>query len=260
MPVNVRSHGAYQPSPQIRNTQASTQSLATDMTRIAIIEDDVHTSRLLRQWVERARPGVIVDQWYDREDAIAAVSRETYDLIVLDIELGAERNAGVAVIIAAERARPVPVLVVSGMPADIYRGVMKAADAWDYLQKPVDEHVFIETLLDVLRATTNKASLPTPNSSDPLQLDLLRPPIKWKGKSLTLPLTAQRILSVLYARRLEPNPTVPFSDFYEVVKSGTTKENIRKQISTIKSAIRDVDPEFDCIVAEPMKGYRWISR
>lgn len=231
------------------------------MTRIAVVEDDKPTSTQLRQWIERARPDARVDQWYDREAAVAAVARERYDLIVLDIELGAERNAGVAIIMEAGRKGSVPVLVVSGMPSDIYRGVMKAADAWDYLQKPIGEHDFVETFLDILRETRKGPVTPAPAATtDPLQLDLLKPPPKWKGKSLNLPLAAQRILGVLYARRLSPDPSVPFSDFFEVVKSGRTKENVRKQISTIKTAIKEVDPGFDCIVAEPMKGYRWISR
>ena len=115
--------------------------------------------------------------------------------------------------------------------------------------------------MDILRETRKGPVTPAPAATtDPLQLDLLKPPPKWKGKSLNLPLAAQRILGVLYARRLSPDPSVPFSDFFEVVKSGRTKENVRKQISTIKTAIKEVDPGFDCIVAEPMKGYRWISR
>ncbi|MFX8250636.1 response regulator, partial [Acinetobacter baumannii] len=78
---------------------------------------------------------LVVDQWFDRDSAEAALSRERYDLVVLDIELGRERNAGVALINEINKqGLGTPVLVVSAMPAAIYRSIMKALDAWDYLQ------------------------------------------------------------------------------------------------------------------------------
>ena len=105
------------------------------MVRVAVIEDDVPTSNQIRGWIEAARPGIHIDQWHTRDEAIAAISRDRYDLVVLDIELGRERHAGVAVINAINKRGGTPVLVVSGMPASIYRSIMKALDAWDYLQK-----------------------------------------------------------------------------------------------------------------------------
>ena len=65
-----------------------------------------------------ARPGLQVDQWFTRDDAEAAIARERYDLVVLDIELGRERHAGVALINAINKQHGTPVLVVSAMPAD----------------------------------------------------------------------------------------------------------------------------------------------
>jgi ActR/RegA family two-component response regulator len=97
------------------------------MTRVAIIEDDLPTSNQLAGWIAAARPGIQVDQWFNRDDAEAAIARERYDLVVLDIELGRERHAGVAVINAINKRHATPVLVVSAMPAAIYRSIMKAA-------------------------------------------------------------------------------------------------------------------------------------
>ena len=94
-----------------------------------------------------ARPGIQVDQWFSRDEAEAAIARQAYDLVVLDIELGRERHAGVAIINAINKQRRgTPVLVVSAMPATLYRGIMKALDAWDYLQKTAFEEAdFVTT-------------------------------------------------------------------------------------------------------------------
>jgi len=201
-----------------------------------------------------------VHQWFNRDDAEAAIEREAYDLIVLDIELGRERHAGVAIINAINKRRGTPVLVVSGMPAAIYRSIMKALDAWDYLQKSdFAEGEFIETFLDMLRAVKDKAPVveqpATPISE--LQLDPLRQhsPM-WRGQRVNLPLTAQRILDALYQRR---GQVVSYDELFQVVKSGRNRDNVRKHVSTIREAFKELDPAFDGIENIPMRGFRWVA-
>jgi DNA-binding response OmpR family regulator len=231
------------------------------MAKVAVIEDDVPTSNQLRGWIEAARPGIEVAQWFTRDDAEAAIEREAYDVIVLDIELGRERHAGVAIINAINKRRGTPVLVVSAMPAAIYRSIMKALDAWDYLQKTTfDETDFVDTFLEILRAAKDsaaaKAAAPVPIASE-LSLDPLRQaaPI-WRGRRVNLPLTAQRILATLHQRQGE---VVSYEELFQVVKSGRNRDNIRKHVSTIREALREIDPMFEGIENVPMRGFRWAS-
>ena len=231
------------------------------MTRVAVIEDDLPTSNQLAGWIRAARPGIEIDQWFTRDDAEAALARENYDVVLLDIELGRERHAGVALINAINKQRHgVPVLVVSAMPAAIYRSIMKALDAWDYLQKTTfDEAEFVETFLDILRTARLKepAVKPAAKTDDSLQLDPLkqRTPM-WRGQRINLPLTAQRILATLHARAGE---VVSYEELFDVVKSGRNRDNVRKHVATIRDAFRDVDPSFDGIENVPMRGFRWTT-
>jgi DNA-binding response OmpR family regulator len=232
------------------------------MERVAVIEDDGPTSQQLRTWIEAARPGIQVDQWFDRDSAEAAVARERYDLVVLDIELGRERHAGVAIINAINKQRSsTPVLVVSAMPAAIYRSIMKALDAWDYLQKTsFDEADFVETFLDILRATrAGREAAVAVTSAAPADEELLLDPLRqgaalWRGQRINLPLTAQRILAALVANRGE---VVSYEALYQVVKSGRNRDNIRKHVSTLREAFRELDPDFDGIANIPMRGFQW---
>ncbi len=233
------------------------------MTRVAIIEDDLPTSNQLKDWILAARPGITVDQWFNRDDAEAAIAREDYALVTLDIELGRERHAGVAVINAINKTgRGTPVLVVSAMPAAIYRSIMKALDAWDYLQKTTFEEAdFIETFLEILRAArerpNGKAAAAAP-AGDELSLDPLRQAAPlWRGQRVNLPLTAQRILAALYQRRGE---VVSYDELFAVVKSGRNRDNIRKHISTIREAFRELDESFERIENIPMRGFRWSDQ
>jgi DNA-binding response OmpR family regulator len=231
------------------------------MTRIAVIEDDLPMSNQLKGWIESARPGIQVDQWFNRDDAEAAVAREGYDAVVLDIELGRERHAGVAIINAINKRHGTPVLVVSAMPAALYRSIMKALDAWDYLQKTTfGESDFIDTFLDILRAAGKRECAPkeTGAAAEELSLDPLwqRTPT-WRGERINLPLTAQRILATLYRRSGE---VVSYDELFDVVKSGRNRDNVRKHVATIREAFREIDPAFDGIENVPMRGFRWVAK
>ena len=232
------------------------------MARVAVIEDDGPMSNQLKGWITLARPGTQVDQWFTRDEAEAAIARETYDVIVLDIELGRERNAGVALINAINKTRRTPVLVVSAMPAAIYRGIMKALDAWDYLQKTTFEEAdFIDTFLEMLRAANAvQRESATQRSSDKVDDAISIDPLRqatpmWRGQRVNLPLTAQRILATLVAHR---NEIVSYDDLYVVVKSGRNRDNIRKHVSTIREALREIDPNFDGIENVPMRDRKSV--
>ncbi len=230
------------------------------MTKVAVIEDDVPTSNQLKGWIEAARPGIEVQQWFNRDEAEAAIARERYDAVVLDIELGRERHAGVALINAINKRGGTPVLVVSAMPAAIYRSIMKALDAWDYLQKTTfGETDFTETFLEILRSAKPTAAAPpaAPTPASELSLDPLKQAAPlWRGQRVNLPLTAQRILAALHARRGE---VVSYEELYQVIKSGRNRDNVRKHVSTIREAFRELDPVFDEIENVPMRGFRWVK-
>jgi len=226
------------------------------MPTVAVIEDDVPTSNQLRAWIESARPGIGVHQWFGRDAAEQALARERYDAVVLDIELGGERNAGVALINAINKRGGMPVLVVSAMPAAIYRSIMKALDAWDYLQKTTFEQAdFVDTFLEVLRKGAARA--PAPRAASDLSLDPLRQGAAlWRGQRINLPLTAQRILAALDARSGE---VVAYEELYRVIKSGRNRDNVRKHVAAIREAFREIDPQFDGIENVPMRGFRWVK-
>ncbi len=255
LPRKKNSH-AWLRQPQIIKT------MSPSALKVAVIEDDLPTSNQLAGWIKAAQPGITLHQWFTRDEAEAALARERYDAVVLDIELGRERHAGVAIINAINKQHQgTPVLVVSAMPAAIYRSIMKALDAWDYLQKTTFEEAdFIDTFLDVLRAA--KSAQTQAAASAPVTQELLLDPLwqrtpTWRGERINLPLTAQRILATLHQRAGE---VVSYDELFEVVKSGRNRDNVRKHVSTIRDAFREIDAEFDGIENVPMRGFRWVAR
>lgn len=227
--------------------------------RIAVVEDDPPTRAQLVGWLRSARPDAHIDTFGDRDAAEAALSTQRYDLVTLDLELGRERHAGIALInLLNKRGLGTPVLVVSAMPAAVYRSIMKALDAWDYLQKTqFDEVEFIETVLALLRQAPRPDNRAEPTETTDPQIDPLRQRTPtWRGQRLNLPLTAQRILATLLEHRGE---VVGYDQLFDVVKTGRNKDSVRKHVATIRDALREIDPTFDAIENVPMRGFRWTS-
>jgi DNA-binding winged helix-turn-helix (wHTH) protein len=118
----------------------------------------------------------------------------------------------------------------------------------------------------MLRAANNRrknavsagtAALKAATTDEELSIDPLRQGVPyWRGKRVNVPLTAQRILAALFARRGE---VVSYDELFAVVKSGRNRENIRKHISTLREAFREHDEQFDSIENVPMRGFRWIK-
>jgi DNA-binding response OmpR family regulator len=134
---------------------------------------------------------------------------------------------------------------------------MKALDAWDDLQKATFEEAdFVETFLEILRAAPAPAPAPSAGTAE-LSMDPLRQRTPmWRGQRINLPLTAQRILAALFARR---GQVISYDELFDVVKSGRNRDNIRKHVSTIRDAFREIDPDFTCIENVPMRGFRWTD-
>jgi two-component system, OmpR family, response regulator ChvI len=52
---------------------------------------------------------------------------------------------------------------------------------------------------------------------------------------------------------------VSYDELFQVVKTGRNRDNVRKHISTIREAFRDIEPTFEGIESVPMRGFRWLA-
>lgn len=234
------------------------------MYRIAIIEDDVPTNDEFKKYVTNLWPDSEVDQFHEFSSAVTALTKTGYDLVISDIDLGpgTDEYGGIKIARALD-ALKIPLLIVSGSPQpEIHRGIFRALDAWDYLQKPISESDFV-TQLD--RAMTFRQSrlqaLNSPNSSfalsnDPnLEIDFHSgPSVKWKNKKVHLSMTQICLLKMLVSKS---NSHVKFEELFELISTGRNKENLRVYMGKIRNAFKDVDFDFDSIKTIPMVGYSW---
>lgn len=223
------------------------------MKKIAVIEDQVEVNDALVAFCRELGNDYEVEQFFDRETAEAAIKTTDYSLIVLDIELPPEKNAGIGIIYTNVNHHKSPVMVVSGLDPSQYRNVMTQLDVWDYLEKPIaaDGQEFISSALKVLRAKNNTIST---QSLDAVTYDNPTGKIFYKGKPLNLPQTAKLILMRTYERK---GKYVPYTDYYDLVKSGKNPDAIRQHVKTIRDALVEAGIEGEHITVIRMKGVQW---
>jgi len=119
-------------------------------TRLLLVEDNDKLRRALAAWLALA--GYRVAQAPDGETALALLGRETFDVVVTDIVMGAV--SGIEVLHVARRLTPRPaVILLTGHGALDSAMAAVRAGAHDYLLKPCDE----DALLASVRAATARA-------------------------------------------------------------------------------------------------------
>jgi two-component system, OmpR family, response regulator len=111
--------------------------------RILLVEDDLPLAEALTTLLARA--GYVVDVVHDGSAAEAAVAADSFDLVVLDLNLPGMDGLAVLRAIRSRRdgthdGAAVMILTARGAPEDRVRGLDLGAD--DYLTKPFDVREF----------------------------------------------------------------------------------------------------------------------
>ena len=104
------------------------------MKRILVVDDSAVVRDSLRQLLCDALPGAEVSEAGAAAPALAAIAREPWDLVMLDLSL--PDRGGVQTLKEIRRTHAaLPVVVMSLHPEKDYRPAMQAAGATDYVSK-----------------------------------------------------------------------------------------------------------------------------
>jgi two-component system response regulator MprA/two-component system response regulator TrcR len=148
-------------------------------TRILLVEDDRHISRLLE--LELGHRGIDVKCVYDGLSALPAVAEFAPDAIVLDILLpGMDGERVLRHLRQQGNATPVVMLTARDKPRDKVRNLDTGAD--DYLTKPFD----VEELLARLRAVLRRVEQDEVLRVGELDLNLTTHEVHLAGRSIDL--------------------------------------------------------------------------
>ena len=123
------------------------------LARVLVVEDNPDFGDLMRILLARYHiEGVIKTSG---EKALACLSKETFDLILLDIALPGMNGLEVChQIKESPRWKHIPVIFVSGQPSVAYKREAKRLGAVDYIEKPFDLLPFLKCIMGQLKLPT----------------------------------------------------------------------------------------------------------
>ena len=209
-----------------------------------------------------------------KAEALDVFAREAFDVVILDVTLGADYEAGFALCqtFRAKRATiPIVFLTERDEDPDRISGLRLGAD--DYLTKTVSSAYLVARIHALIRrvdALTEAAAArgpmlehivnpikeqPIVEGSD-LHIDSRLSMASWQGQTIDLSLTQFWILNDLASHA----GSVRSIDDLMLAANITVQPNtIVAHIKTIREKIQKIDPAFACIKAERARGYRWLE-
>jgi DNA-binding response OmpR family regulator len=229
------------------------------MVRIAVVDDDVPINDAYRGWIKEEFADADVVPFRTYAEAVAGLKDASFDLVVLDIDLGPtmQEKLGGFPLAQLLRDSDIPVVIVSGSPhRDLFKPIMAQLFTWDYLEKPADRLELLSKVHQILTASANKArGVQDVTRAQDLVIDLYaRHRVLWKGKFVPVPITQIKIVKHLAERA---GQIVTYAELQELCPSSRAKQAVRNHIKEIRENFESIDEAFDQIETIAMKGYMW---
>jgi two-component system OmpR family response regulator len=227
---------------------------------IAIVEDDADQRANYRDAI--TKKGYSVTAYANRTEALAGFDRELPDLVILDIILGDEVDAGFQLcrdLLA--RAPSLPVIFLTERIDEIDKISGLRLGAWDYLPKPISLDYLAERISSLLRINEVRTAAEARGESTSarkigdLSLDQEALLVSWKGHRIDLSGTEFRMLAKLVR---VPGHAVSYETLMNAtMQSLVTTNTINTHMRNIRKKFEKVDPDFANIKSEYGFGYRW---
>ena len=225
---------------------------------IALVEDDPQLQENYVKALERE--GYEVSAYAGKAEAVEAFEVRLPDLVILDIMLGEDLDAGFELCRHLRSLSPtIPVIFLTARNSDIDRVSGLRLGAWDYLTKDVTTLDFLPARIsamfrtvEILRSGTSENRNVIEHSE--LRIDEARKEVYWQDRPVMLTLTEFWILCSI-ARR--PGHLKSHEQLMDAASVVVTNNAITAHIKRIRNKFREIDPDFDHIRSEYGMGYRW---
>lgn len=199
-----------------------------------------------------------------KSEAMAAFDQENFDIILLDVTLGGEDEAGFALCQAFREKRkiaPIIFLTERDEDPDKISGLRLGAD--DYLSKTISSSFLVARInalirrVETLTGCHDAPIIPDRSPSQSrLRIDHQLSRAYWLDHPLELSLTQFWILEDLF----EHAGTVrSITELMRAASITVQPNTIVVHIKSIREQIQKYSDDFACIKSERARGYRWID-
>lgn len=231
----------------------------SEQTHIAFVEDDDIVRRNYAEIL--SAEGFRVTTLATKSQAEAYFSTEIPDLVLLDIELGTDPEAGYALCRKLrERSTTLPIVFLTSHSSDVDKisGMRLGAD--DYIVKDISTEylvIRIRSLLARVQALLGQSEEPASTSKDigTLQVDSERMVVRYGERVVDLSLTQFWIVQAL----VTASPKILSHDqLMQSANLDVEANTIVAHVRAIRTKFKELDPTFEHLRTERGIGYRWI--
>ncbi len=227
--------------------------------RIALVEDEP----ILQQNYSMAlkKSGYEVMVYGDKKNALLAFQNRLPDLVLLDIGLGDEPEAGFEVCRELrQKSSQLPIIFLTALDSDfdIISGLRLGAD--DYLTKDISMPHLLARISALFRRMELLAATNEPDDKlevGDLTIDNERLSVKWMQQLVDLTVTEFWIVAALANK---PGHVKSRDQLMQAVKAVVDDSTITSHIKRIRQKFQTIDPKFDHIDTVYGMGYRWNNR
>jgi two-component system OmpR family response regulator len=224
--------------------------------RIAVVEDEP----LLQQNYSMAlkKSGYEVVVYETKQEAEKAFANRLPDLVLLDIGLGNEHEAGFEICRSLrQKSTQLPIIFLTALDSDldIISGLRLGAD--DYLTKDISLPHLLARISALFRRLDSLQTAPNANAIHEvgsLEIDNERLSVKWSGQLVDLTVSEFWIVNALVSR---PGHVKNREQLMQAVKAVVDDSTITSHIKRIRQKFQRIDKEFDSIETVYGMGYRW---
>ncbi|WP_210396308.1 response regulator transcription factor [Motiliproteus sediminis] len=223
---------------------------------IAVVEDDPDQRHNYGEALRRR--GYRIAAYADRVTARAGLLQHKPDLVLLDVMLGDEADAGFELCADLLGSYPeLPVIFLSSRSDEIDQVFGLRLGAWDYQTKPVSLTLLVERVGALLKAAKRRALTPAVDAPSPqgLQLDRDRVAVKWQGVDVPLTVTECNLLAEIVARA---GVVTTYDELAAVTRQTcVTNNTLNTHIRHIRRKFEQIDAQFAALENVYGAGYRW---
>jgi chemosensory pili system protein ChpA (sensor histidine kinase/response regulator) len=153
--ATIRTRHAHLVQPQLRSASANLLPADVDLERpplVMVVDDSVTVRKVTSRLLERNGMNVLTAK--DGVDAIALLQEQRPDIMLLDIEMPRMDGFEVATLIRHdERLKDLPIIMITSRTGEKHRERAMAIGVNDYLGKPYQESLLLESIQHLVKRT-----------------------------------------------------------------------------------------------------------
>ena len=167
-------------------------------SRIALVDDDQNI--LASVSIALENEGYEVKTFFDSEQALIEITRNTFNLAVLDIKM--PKLDGIELLRKIREKNDIPVIFLTSKDDELDEALGLGIGADDYITKPFSQRLLLARIKAVLRRSVNDRNTSKKNNTiiGNLTLDVDRHLCSWKENEIKLTVTEFLLLESLASR------------------------------------------------------------